>query len=120
MCGQLKYPNVSPACSRRHPHALTPTLFCLQAARRVYENALASLAPSASTALSSPSVHALALSLAQMEAAQPKRDAGARALHVLTWMAATSPFRPYEALLAGTSVQAGRWGPIRAVLVDLA
>ena len=92
----------------------------MQAARRVYEKALASLAPRTSTALSSPSVHALALSFAQMEAAQAKRDAAARALHVLTWMAATSPFRPYEALLAGTSIQAGRRAPTRTVLMDLA
>ena len=68
----------------------------------MYEGALAGLTPSTTPALSHAPVLSLALGFAQMEAAQPKRDAAARAVHVLTWLASVAPFQAFQ---PGTVVQ---------------
>ena len=62
------------------------TRCAVQAARRVYESALGSLAPSSQSGLKQPAVAALALAAAEMEARQAKAEAPARALHMLAWL----------------------------------
>lgn len=73
----------------------------LQAARRVYETALASLA--ARPAAVGHHAALLALPFADMEASSGSKDATARALHVLAWLGAGGAFTSKAGAGAGTA-----------------
>lgn len=67
----------------------------LQAARKVFDTALATLAamPQAAAQYRAP----LALQYAEAELQKSGADTAARALHVLSWLATGGPFVPYVA-----------------------
>ena len=67
----------------------------MQAARRVYDAALASLASLPRAAEQHGA--SLALAYAEMELSGDAADAAARALHVLGWFATGRPYIPYKA-----------------------
>lgn len=83
--------------------------FAVQAARKVYDTALASLA----NRPASVGKHAalLALPFAEMEAAGGAKDAGARALHILTWLGAGGPYQTYTKVDTGSGAFHDRCSP---------
>ena len=85
----------------------------MQAARKVYETALASLA--ARPASVGRSAALLALPFADMEAAGRGKDAVARALHVLLWLGIGGDYAPFHAR-ATTGIGSDQYAPASLAL----